>query len=66
MTEETRISILVPCYREEKNISELVERIFDAMHKEQLSWEIVLVDDGSPDATWEEIQRFAQKDPRIK
>src|SRR3990172_8924369 len=64
--EETQLSILVPCYREEKNIPELWARISEVMKKEPISWEAVLVDDGSPDGTWEEIRKIAEKERRIK
>ena len=60
------LSILIPCFREEKNIPFLVDRIFKVMEKEELSWELVLLDDGSPDGTWEQISSFAAKDSRIQ
>lgn len=52
MAEKTRtISIVVPVYNEQDNITELVERIEKVMTSTELTYELILVDDGSTDKT---------------
>ncbi len=60
------LSVVSPVYRAQEVLKELVEQV-----KEQLSsitphFEIILVDDGSPDSSWEQIQAQARADPRVK
>jgi glycosyltransferase involved in cell wall biosynthesis len=53
-------SILVPAYREETGIAGSLGRIADALHElDRYTWEIVVVDDGSPDGTSAEVERAA-------
>lgn len=59
------LSVLVPCYRDEHNLDELHRRLKHVCDGLGVSYEVVLVDDGSPDATWEAIARLAASDPRI-
>lgn len=62
------ISIVLPCYNEEAVFPLLRVALTDlACRLEPLyRVEIVFVDDGSRDTTWERIQEFASQDPRIK
>ncbi len=51
-TEETiELSVVVPIYNEEESVGPLVQRIREAMANFGRSWELILVDDGSTDAT---------------
>jgi len=59
------LSIVIPCFREEKNIPELMMRVTGVMEKQTYPWEIILVEDGSPDHTWAQIERYTG-DPRIR
>lgn len=59
------ISIVVPVYNEESNIEHLIAAIRNATNLVALPYEIVLVNDGSRDGTWAEIERHAQVDPRL-
>jgi undecaprenyl-phosphate 4-deoxy-4-formamido-L-arabinose transferase len=52
------LSIVVPAFNEAANIPELVRRT-RASVDHLGSWELILVDDGSTDATWAEVQRAA-------
>lgn len=62
------ISIVLPAYREEKNISLVYEEILKNLEKisEKYDFEIIFVNDGSPDNTWEEILKLCEKDERVK
>lgn len=58
-------SIIIPIYNEEENIVELYSRITDVMEKVG-TYEIIMVDDGSRDRSWEMIKDLHEKDTRIK
>ncbi len=60
------ISIVSPVYRAEKIVDKLVQRISEEVSKITENFEIVLVEDGSPDNSWEAIERNCQKDERVK
>ena len=51
------LSVVVPLYNEEDNVAPLVKRVHEALADYQNPWELVLVDDGSSDAT---VERAAQ------
>lgn len=54
-----RLSIVLPVYNEEKNIEHAYEEIRKIMHKAHIDFELVYVDDGSRDKSFEIIQRLA-------
>ncbi len=60
------ISIVSPVYLAENIVDTLVERIIATLEVNNLDFEIILVEDGSPDNSWESIQRNCLKDSRIK
>lgn len=63
----TKLSIVIPCYNSEKMISQVVERIIQTIsEKQEYDYEIILVNDGSKDQTWEVIQRLAKENLKIK
>jgi glycosyltransferase involved in cell wall biosynthesis len=59
------ISIVAPCYNEEEVLPEFYRRATVACAGIADNYEIVLVDDGSSDRTWERIKALADDDPRI-
>lgn len=59
------LTILSPCYRDEANVPELHRRLTVVCQSLGLPYEILLVDDGSPDDTWRAIQKVAAEDPRV-
>lgn len=63
---QVEISIVVPCYNEEESLPEMYRRVSAAAQKVGRPYELVLVDDGSADRTWEEIAARAKTDPAVK
>ncbi|CAK0772843.1 dolichol-phosphate mannosyltransferase [Gammaproteobacteria bacterium] len=58
------LSIIIPTYNETANIIPIVEAINNALP--QACWQIIFVDDDSPDGTAETIGRLAKRDSRIR
>ena len=55
------ISVVVPCYNEQDNITELYERLINTFNKNKLDLDkIILIDDGSNDDTWKKISQLQQ------
>lgn len=54
-TEKPSLSIVVPLYKEEENVQLLVERVHEGMAEYSGPWELICVDDGSPDNTAKEV-----------
>ncbi|MBR1211417.1 glycosyltransferase family 2 protein [Bradyrhizobium sp. JYMT SZCCT0180] len=59
-----QLSVVVPTFNERDNVTVLYRRL-DATLKD-IPWEVVFVDDNSPDGTWEVVRGLAQKDPRVR
>ncbi|CAN5763667.1 glycosyltransferase family 2 protein [soil metagenome] len=65
MNPSTTISVVVPFYNEEGNVSPLVEAVRAALGP-GAGWELLLVDDGSTDDTAAEIEEAGRRDPRVR
>jgi dolichol-phosphate mannosyltransferase len=65
-TPHPRLTVLVPCYRDATGLRELHSRLTSVCSGLSLTYEILLVDDGSPDATWEVIRAIAVDDACVK
>lgn len=61
---QQKISIIVPCYNEQDVLPELFARLDSAAAAWGLDHEVLCVDDGSQDRTWELLKAQNQKDPR--
>jgi glycosyltransferase involved in cell wall biosynthesis len=59
------LSIVIPAYNEEANVPLLHEAIAKVIDPEKIDAEIIFVNDGSKDRTWEMIQAECAKDPRV-
>ena len=60
-----RLSIVIPVLDEEGSIPELVERIRSVCDGAGFSFEVLLIDDGSTDETWDVITEMHQRDARV-
>ncbi|MBL7752821.1 MAG: glycosyltransferase family 2 protein [Chitinophagaceae bacterium] len=60
------VSLVIPLYNEEESLPELCTWIERVVTENGLSYEIILVDDGSNDRSWEVIQTLHQKNPQVK
>lgn len=60
------ISVVVPLFNEEESLPELVDWIKKVMTQHQFSYEIIMIDDGSKDNSWQVIVNLQQENPNIK
>lgn len=61
-----KFSIVVPIYNEEDNISEMYRAITSALDGQDPDYEIILVDDGSADGSFNALKSIAAQDQRVK
>lgn len=60
------ISIVVPVFNEEESLPELSDWIHKVCGKEGLSYEVIFIDDGSTDTSWEVIEKLSQDKSNVK
>src|SRR5258707_1736240 len=60
------ISLIIPAKDEEQSIPELTQWISRVMQAHGLSYEVIFIDDGSEDGTWEQIIKASAANPSIK
>jgi len=60
------LSVVLPVHNEEKNITRLYQEITLELSRIKFSYELVFVDDGSSDHSFELLNQISQKDPRVK
>lgn len=61
-----KTSIILPTYNEKDNIVELIQIIFATLEPQQLDYDIVVVDDNSPDSTADTVRQNFDSDERVK
>jgi len=66
MNKLPHISIVSPVYRGEKMVAELVRRNVESVTTITDDYEIILVNDASPDNSWEEIVKQCESNPKVK
>jgi len=59
------LSVILPAYNEEKMLSKAAKTIGQVLESEQIDYELVFVDDGSKDHTWEAIEKEVEENPHI-
>ena len=60
------LSIVIPLFNEEENVDMLLKSLTGNVQYLKVSYEIILVDDGSSDKTWEKIKQFSDVDTSVK
>ena len=60
------ISVVSPVYRSQSLVKPFVERVVAVLNELKVSYEIILVDDGSPDLSWQQIEHVCKQDERVK
>src|SRR5262245_30449770 len=63
---DAQISLVIPCFNEEDVLPLLFDRVTAAADSWGASVEIIMVDDGSTDRTWELVSERCRRDPRIR
>lgn len=59
------LSVILPAYNEEKMIQKAADTLDGILAGAGIAYELVFVDDGSKDATWQEIERAAGRNPNV-
>ncbi len=60
------LSVVIPAYNEEKNVLIAAQRITSVLDENDIEHELIFVNDGSADKTWEQICAESAKDSRVK
>lgn len=60
------LSVIIPSYNEEKMIRKSAEKLAEVLENAKIDYELIFVDDGSADATWEEIRSAAKQNKNIR
>lgn len=66
MNQELDISIVIPLFNEEESLKELSDWIGKVMHDHHFSYEVIFVDDGSKDDSWEIIEQLKSENTSIR
>lgn len=66
MNQALQISVVIPLYNEAESLPELHDWIVKVMQEHKFSYEILFVDDGSNDGSWEVIQNLARRNPMVR
>ena len=60
------ISVVIPLLNEEESLTELYDWIADIMQSNHFSYEIIFIDDGSTDDSWNIIKKLSKRDSNVK
>ncbi len=59
------LSVVIPVYRAEAIVPELVRRLTESLAHVTADYEVILVNDGSPDGSWQQIEAACENEPRL-
>lgn len=62
---KTSISVVIPVYNSQESLSPLLERLFDTLPELADHYEVILINDGSRDDSWQIIQQMTQQYPAL-
>ena len=60
------ISVVIPLFNEEESLKELYDWIALTMQSNRLLYEVIFIDDGSTDSSWNVIEEISQKSSHVK
>jgi glycosyltransferase involved in cell wall biosynthesis len=60
------ISVVIPLLNEQESLNELYDWIAKVMQSNRFSYEVIFIDDGSTDESWETITALSQKEGNVK
>src|ERR1035438_6497472 len=60
------ISVVIPLLNEEESLKELTDWIARVMQENKFTYEVILIDDGSKDKSWDVIEKLSEINPNIK
>ena len=58
-----KVSVIIPVYNESEIITELVTTLFRTLQDQSYSWEILFIDDGSSDGSFQQLKSIAEENP---
>lgn len=61
----TRVDFIVPCFNEQENVRSFYRTFSSVFEKSSFDWDLIFIDDGSSDGTWNELQYIAQTEPHV-
>jgi dolichol-phosphate mannosyltransferase len=64
LASDTKLTVVVPTFNESRNVAEMVRRLDKTLA--DISWEIIFVDDASPDGTADVVRSLAREDRRVR
>jgi len=59
-----QLSVVVPTFNERDNVGALFRKLEAAL--QGIAWEVIFVDDNSPDGTWQKVRELARQDDRVR
>ena len=62
---DIELSVVIPCYNEQEVLPEFYKRLTDILENEKISCELIFVDDGSSDETFQVLASLAENDSRV-
>jgi glycosyltransferase involved in cell wall biosynthesis len=66
LSQNPDISIIIPLYNEEDNVPDLIPRLESVLESLKRSYEVLLIDDGSSDRTWELLKQFRKNNAKLR
>ena len=66
MNNHPKISVVIPMYREEENVREMLASVTSVMDATGEPYEVICIDDGSNDGTWENLRKEVNTKKDVK
>ncbi len=59
-------TLILPTYNEKENLKVYLPKLESSFQKNQIKYEIIVVDDDSPDETWKWVKEYSEKNPNVR